>query len=180
MFSVAQCIKRVEDIDRDIKKVEDIQKVEEIDRDITKDIARSIEKVDFVENRKNNPHSKNSKLISRNQRLNEYETEGRKQEYDEKVLLPPTINLNKRDERNKAASGISEPTEKYEIPEKLVKKMEARTNLELAKKYVEDVEDQTDVDGAKKVLRVAILMAETTIRTVKEMKERRKYDAAVN
>ena len=119
VFSVAQCIKRVEDIDRDIKKVEDIQKVEEIDRDITKDIERSIEKMNYVENRKNNPHSKNSKLISRNQRLNEYETEDQKQKYNDKVLLPPEINLNKRDERNrrnKAASAISEPTETPEKP----------------------------------------------------------------
>ena len=183
VFSVAQCIKRVEDIDRDIKKVEDIQKVEEIDRDITKDIERSIEKMNYVENRKNNPHSKNSKLISRNQRLNEYETEGRKQKYDEKVLLPPTINLNARDERNrrnKAASAISEPTEKYETPEKpTAKDFKAKANLKLAKKDAKDVEDQTDVDGEEKVLRAAILMAEATIRTVEEMKERRKYDAAV-
>ena len=78
VFSVAQCIKRVEDIDKDINEVEDIQKVEEIDRDITKDIERSIEMVDYVEKRKNNPRRKSSKLISRNQRSNEYETEGRK------------------------------------------------------------------------------------------------------
>ena len=185
VFSVAQCIKRVEDIDKDINEVEDIQKVEEIDRDITKDIERSIEMVDYVEKRKNNPRRKSSKLISRNQRLNEYETEGRKQKYDDKVRLPPTINLNKRDERNrrnKAASAISEPTEKYETPKKPAAKdfkAKARTNLKLAKKDAKDVEDQTDVDGEEKVLRAAILMAEATIRTVEEMKERRKYDAAV-
>ena len=177
MFSVAQCIKRVEDFNNDINEVEDIQKVEEIDRDITKDIERSIEKVVYVENRTNNPHKKS--LVSRNQRLNKYETKDRKQKYDDKVLLPPEINLNKRDERNrrnKAASAISEPTKKYETPKLPAAKdfkAKAKTNLKLAKKDAKDVEDQTDVDGEEKVLRAAILMAEATIRTVEEMKERR-------
>ena len=58
-------------------------------------------------------------------------------------------------------------------------KAKAKTNLKLAKKDAEDEEDKTDVDGEEKVLTAAILIAEATIRTVEEMKERRKYDAAV-